>query len=289
VATVRRSPEVLAVIFDFDDTLADDTTTALLTAHGLDPSAFWQSAQQLVEGGYDQSLAYLRLLLENVGPGRPLGNLSNSDLNERGKLLDDLYYPGLKELLEDLRRTVSERRDIGLEFYIISGGLQAIMAGSRFVKDNFTGVYGCQLDEDENGVVRYIKRCVTFTEKTRYLFEIHKGIAPTESARNPYLVNRAVAHDDRRIPFENIIYIGDGLTDIPCFSLVLNNGGLAFGVFKPDQPKSAKTAYLELLRPARVISMNAPKYGATDELGSLLRTALAQRCAAIELGRRVAE
>ena len=73
-----------------------------------------------------------------------------------------------------------------------------------------------------------IKRCVTFTEKTRFLFEINKGISPSAAAAQPHLVNQLIREEDRPIPFANMIYVGDGLTDIPCFSLIEKGGGVAF-------------------------------------------------------------
>lgn len=133
-------------------------------------------------------------------------------------------------------------------------------------------------------MLKYVKRCVTFTEKTRYLFEINKGIDPKETRRNPYSVNKDVPLHKRRIPFKNMIYIGDGLTDIPCLALIKKvGGGTVFGVFNPAEPKSAKRALLEFLKTDRVISMHAPKYGKKDELGSLLRAAVAERCSKIKV------
>lgn len=81
-----------------------------------------------------------------------------------------------------------------MEFYIVSAGLQAVMEGSTIVRKYFRAAYGCQLGgDDERGPLKYIKRCITFTEKTRYLFEINKGIDPNESKSNPYLVNKYFA------------------------------------------------------------------------------------------------
>ena len=283
----RGHPEVLAVVFDFDDTLVDDTTTQLLVAHGIDPERFWRTdVAALVNDGYDPALAYLRLLLEEVGPGGALGELTASRLVEFGRSMDGQFYRGLPELFEELKAIAHRYRDITLEFYIISGGLQNILDGSEIVKRYFTAAYGCQLGANDSGLLRYIKRAVTFTEKTRYLFEINKGLEQREAAANPYLVNEQVPQERRRIPFRNIVYVGDGLTDIPCFSLVQAQGGTAFGVFNPASHDSAKKAFLDFLRPGRVITMNAPHYLPDDELGALLRTAIEALCAGIEVARR---
>jgi hypothetical protein len=191
---------VLAVIFDFDDTLLPDSTSALLRQHGLDPDDFWtKRAKALVDQGYDPPLAYLRLLLEEVGPGQALGELTNDGLKEFGRSLDVTWFPGLPQIFDDLREIATRYRDVSIEFHIISGGLQAVIEGSEHVQKYFTGVYGCQLGEDvEAGVVKHIKRCVTFTEKTRFLFEINKGISAHDAATKSHLVNELKPEDQSR-------------------------------------------------------------------------------------------
>ncbi len=273
---------VLAVIFDFDDTLLPDSTSALLRNHGLKPDEFWtKRAKALVDQGYDPPLAYLNLLLREVGPGKPLGKLTNQLLSEFGSSLDSTWFPGLPDFFEDLRSIADAHRDVSIEFYIISGGLQAIIEGSANVAKYFSGVYGCQLAEDpQTGVVSDIKRCVTFTEKTRFLFEINKGIPAVQAATQPHLVNRFVSEDNRPIPFKNMIYVGDGLTDVPCFSLVEKNGGIAFGVFQSGK-ESAKQAFQRFLETRRVRSMHHPDYRDDAELGSLLRAAVSTTCSNI--------
>lgn len=158
------------------------------------------------------------------------------------------------------------------------------------MQEHFTGVRGCEFAEDPStGCISEIKRAITFTEKTRYLFEINKGIEPADVLKNPYLVNRDIPATERPVPFENMIYVGDGLTDIPCFSLLKKERGTSFGVFHPDRRDSARRAFTEFLKTDRVISSHAPKYGPGDELGSLLRAAVAARAMAITLQRAQAE
>jgi predicted HAD superfamily phosphohydrolase len=106
---------------------------------------------------------------------------------------------------------------------------------------------------------------------------------------NQNIVNKDVPTKNRRVPFKNMIYVGDGLTDIPCFSLVKKMGGIAFGVFNPQEQKSAKRALLEFLNTDRVVSMHAPKYRKTDELGSLLRAATTNVANKIKLESQEAE
>jgi haloacid dehalogenase-like hydrolase len=267
---------VIAVIFDFDDTLTDDSTTKLLESKGIDPREFWQEKMpRLVSDGWDGPLAYLKLLLDNVGHDKRLGNLTNAALREFGKSLS--FYPGIPELFTDLTALTEEHRLSRpvVEFYVISGGLEEIIRGSS-IAEHFSGIWGCRLAE-EGESVRHIKKAITFTEKTRYLFEINKGIADQARAK-PYAVNEWIEPGSRRVPFGNMIYLGDGFTDVPCFSLLQNSGGTAIGVFDPRKKDAPKKAWEQLVAPRRVSTMNSPKYRHDDDLGALLRMAVKQIC-----------
>ncbi len=283
--------DVIALVFDFDDTLLPDSTTLLLESRGIDSEKFWKvDAKALLDQGYDPTIAYLNLILENIGPGRPLGNLTAGDLREFGSTLEQKLFPGVRDLAPDLRALVKEiDKDVSVEFYIISGGLQDVIDGSEFVRNTFESTYGCMFGADETGVLKRIKRTITFTEKTRYLFEINKGIKPAHTAANQYLVNKYFSEPARRIPFENMIFVGDGLTDIPCFSLVQKNGGTAFGIFKPAEAASARRAFLEFAKTDRVASMHSPKFAADEDLGSLLRAATTTIASRIVIARKQAE
>jgi phosphoglycolate phosphatase-like HAD superfamily hydrolase len=275
---------VVAVIFDFDDTLLPDSTSALLAAHGIDPGPFWaDEARRLVDEGYDPPLAYLRLLLDRVGEGQPLGLMTNAGLRDFGSTLDSTLFDGLPEIFSDLEDEVAAYRDVSVEFYIISGGLEEVILGSSIVANHFDGVYGCQFGEDpSSGLIRYVKRCITFTEKTRFLFEINKGISPDASKTQPHLVNELVEEQARRVPFEQMIYIGDGLTDIPCFSLVNKNRGVTFGVYKRGA-ESAKQAFQRFLATDRVKSLYSPDYREDADLGAMIRAAVASTATRVAL------
>ena len=132
-------------------------------------------------------------------------------------------------------------------------------------------------------MIRYAKRYVTFTEKTRYLFEINKDARPEDSRTMPHLVNNKPV--TRRVPFQHMIYVGDGLTEIPCFPLVRKEGGRTFGVFSRNK-KSAKQAFLELLQERRVDSLHSPDYREAADLGSLIRAAVSSLAADYRSGFR---
>jgi hypothetical protein len=287
--------DIIAVIFDFDNTLAPDSITKLLRRHKIDPRQFWlKDAKKLTGQGYDPVHAYLTLILKNIGNGKRLGKLSSVDLQKFGAGLDKTFYRGLPRFFDDLRRNVRGHPNIDIEFYVISSGLRDIMIGSQIVKTHFSAVYGSQLAGDtDKEPLKYIKQAITFTEKTRYLFEINKGVTPGNSHRDPYIVNKDIRYEDRRIPFSNMIYVGDGLTDVPCFSLVSkgvghHEGGYAFGILDPADADSARRTLLNLLMPRRVMSVHAPRYGPKDDLGSLLRQTVETICSDIVARREEA-
>ena len=197
---------IVAVVFDFDDTLTDDTISQLLSYHGVDPKEFWQEHQARVKRGWEPSLSYLNLLLDKIEEGKLLGKLTKADLARFGEKLK--FYPGIPGVFAELKKLTADfKRCIpAVEFYIISGGLADIIRGCS-IKDEFTGIYASEFDTDDEGVLRTVKTAVSFSEKLRYLFEICKGIPHEESNKNPYLVNEHRPQEERRIPFFNMMLI----------------------------------------------------------------------------------
>ncbi len=277
---------VIAVVFDFDDTLTDDSTTKLLESRGVDATSFWQKDMKVrIDEGWDPPLAYLTWILESVGSGKRFGNLTNAQLREFGATLE--FYEGIPELFDDLRAITLEHvlTRPAIEFYIVSGGLEEIIRGSSIAK-HFAGIWGCTFSESD-GCVRHIRNSITFTEKTKALFAINKGISDFETRQNAYSVNRDRRPEDRRVPFRNMIYLGDGLTDVPCFSLLKQFGGWSFGIFDPRKEGSPKKAWENLVAPKRVTSAHSPQYRKDDDLGAMLRAAVKQICMRLDLDSRV--
>ncbi|MCJ7482125.1 MAG: haloacid dehalogenase-like hydrolase [Thermodesulfovibrionales bacterium] len=266
--------DIIALIFDYDDTLVPDSTTELIKSFGIDANIFWGTHfRKLFEQGFEPPFAYLKLILDFIGQGTPKKPYSNSDLFKFGATLEKKLFPGLKQLPSALKKIVKDTDpDIDIEFYVVSGGLEEIIKGNKFIDRNFKAVYGCRLGEDGNKELKYLKRVISFTEKTRFIFEINKGIKKGDSDKDPAAVNQFVEPEKRRIPFENMIYVGDGLTDVPCFSLLKQMGGDYYGVFdtKKDE-KSKMKIYEQIMKKRRDISWHTPDYRPKADLGSLLR------------------
>ncbi len=178
--------------------------------------------------GYDHELAYMKVLLDQLGMDRP----TNEDLQKLGANLN--FYKGLPEMFDEFREGLlgSEHlaHGIRVEHYIISSGMKVLIDGSRlapFVR----AIFGCEFAEDEEGRITFPKRVISHTQKTQYLFRINKGFLDMSQDVNDHMDPQI-----RPIPFANIIYIGDGPTDVPCFTVMKKNGGQAIAVYNPDDP-----------------------------------------------------
>lgn len=275
----------IALAFDMDDTLAHDTSTQLVVSRGFDPDEFWgKTIREMIVSGWDPTLAYLTKIAELSGEGKPMGRLTIEELQKFGATIDSTIYPGVDGLRADLQAIASAiDPSIVVETYVISGGIKHLLEGSALLRRNFNAIYGNEFDVDpQTGCITRLKRAITYTEKTRILFEINKGISHAQASANPYQVNGSVPEDKRAVPFSNMIYCGDGLTDIASFSLVKSRGGFTFGIFNPAKASSAQRALDEFIGGNRVTAAHAPRYGKEDELGSLLRatvTKIAKRIA----------
>ena len=277
---------VIAIVFDFDDTLTDDSTTKLLEHHGIDSQNFWKhDFDKLVKTGWDPTLGYLHLILQNIGRDKPLGMLSNENLRQFGKTLK--LYRGLPALFKHLKKLAASHTPSNphVEFYIVSGGIEEIIRGSKIAK-HVDGICGCRFEETD-GVISHVKNVVSFTEKTRYLFEISKNVVNSKRD-TPYAVNTKVDQSALRVPLRNMIYVGDGLTDVPCFSLLQKSEGKGFGVFDPTKDGSPKKAWEQLVAPKRTTNLNSPKYARTDDLGALLIAAVESMCTEMDIQTKTA-
>lgn len=214
----------IAIIFDFDDTLAPDSTSEFLESIGIDTEQFWNSTAQMQLSHWDPIPAYLYQMLQ-VSAQK---NITRSKLSAWGPHVP--LYPGVTEIFDLLRERLQElSREIELEFYIISSGIEDIIKTTP-IAHHFTDIWACDFHCDEQEKILFPKRIVSFTDKTRYIFHIAKGLIGPESRGKPFDVNRKFKKEDLRIPPDQMIFVGDGYTDVPCFSLIRKNGGIPLAV-----------------------------------------------------------
>ncbi|MBX7211402.1 MAG: haloacid dehalogenase-like hydrolase [Verrucomicrobiaceae bacterium] len=226
---MASSQTTIGLIYDYDQTLSPNymQDEVLFPHFGINAAQFWKKSRELVnDEGYDGELAYLKSMLDYLAMDRP----TNEELRKLGANLR--FYKGLPEMFQELDTVLNDQHrlyGIKIEHYIVSSGLKALLDGSKlapFVKR----IFGCEFGEDKDGRITFPKRVISHTTKTQYIFRINKGmLEPNDD------VNDHMAPELRPIPFHNMIYVGDGPTDVPCFTLMKKYGGHALAVYNPDE------------------------------------------------------
>jgi len=263
--------DVIALVFDFDDTLAPDSTSGFLQDIGVDTAAFWNhQVAALLADDWDPVPAYLYRMITLSRDARH-GVISRERLADWGGRLP--LHDGVSSLFERLRRSVhATHPQIQLEFYLISSGIGDVLRATPIASE-FTDIWASEFAYDEQGGIVFPRRVVSFTDKTRYLFHIQKGIVGSASRGKPFEVNRKIPEERLRVPLDQMIFVGDGYTDIPCFSLILKAGGFAFGVWDPRHRDKRSRAW-GFIEDGRVSNLNQARYDEASELYPLLETAL---------------
>lgn len=221
----------IAIVYDYDQTLSPSymQDEVVFPAFGINSANFWRRCSELVrDEGYDSELAYMKVLLDTLGMDRP----KNSELMALGNDLN--FYPGLPEMFDEFRDTLLTEEQlaagISVEHYIISSGMKVLIDGSR-IAPHVQAIFGCEFAEDAEGRITFPKRVISHTQKTQYLFRINKGLLDMSQDVNDHM-EAAI----RPVPFPNMIYLGDGPTDVPCFTVMRKNGGQAIAVYNPNDP-----------------------------------------------------
>ena len=237
---------VIAVIWDFDKTLVNGyMQDPIFDEYGVDPISFWREVEALPEKylkeqgvKVNKDTIYLNHFIKYAKEGLFPG-LNNAKLREIGKKLN--YYEGIPEVFYKTREITANnplysKYEIKVEHYVVSTGMRSIIEGSEVI-DFVDGVWGCDLIE-EDGIISEIGYTIDNTSKTRALFEINKG-----ANIHPEIdVNSAMADEDRRVHFRNMMYIADGPSDVPAFSVVKSNGGATFAIY----PKGDERAFRQV-------------------------------------------
>ena len=270
------APKRIALVFDFDDTLGPDSTSSFLASIGIDPPKFWQDHLGLVKQGWDPIPAYLQMMIEKSQAREKSKRITRRKLQAFGKKLTS--QPGLRQFFSRTRKFVKSRSpNTELYFFVISSGIGDIIQQFPFA-NQFSHIWSSNFAFNRQGEIEGIKNVVSFTDKTRFLFQIQKGLFGPGYEADPFAVNKRCAAEDIFIPFSRMVMVGDGFTDVPCFSLLEKNGGAAIGVYDRQASDHWGRAW-GLMSEQRVQNMVAadfrPRTGLDDAiqlgLGKLLK------------------
>ena len=257
----KEEKPVLAICYDFDKTLSPDDMQAqgFIQSVGYDVGEFWKQSNGLASGNdMDQNLAYM-LMMQQAAEGKKL--FTRGELMKCGK--EVVLFPGVKDWFKRIC-TYGEEHGVLVEHYIISSGLKEMIEGTD-VAGEFKKIYASLFFYNEKGVAIWPAQVVNYTNKTQFLFRIEKGVLDI----NDPGVNDSFAPDEMRVPFRNMVYIGDSDTDVPCMKLVNVNGGYSIGVYNADTKD--KTKVYKMMRENRIKYYAPADYSESKELDILLK------------------
>lgn len=253
-----------AIAYDFDGTLAPGNMQErdFIPELGLKPKAFWKQVKQLAAGNdMDEVLAYLNLMLRRANErGVRINKASFERLGRQLRL-----FPGVRSWFGRINR-FAESRDVLVEHYIISSGLREMIAGSA-ICHQFKAIFASGFCYDQHDVAYWPALAVNYTTKTQYLFRINKRIL---NSFDNTTINKYCAEADRPIPFDRMIYLGDGDTDVPAMKMVTHKGGYAIAVYE-KRKRGAATRARELIREDRAAAAVVADFRGGQKLELLVR------------------
>lgn len=272
---IKENRPVLAICYDFDKTLSPDDMQAqgYIQSVGYDVGDFWTESNELAENNeMDQNLAYMYKMVQEAE-----GNLifNKKTLEDYGAKVN--LFPGV----EDWFKRICEygiAQGVIVEHYIISSGLKEMIEGTSVAKNgSFKKIYASSFYYDsKTGVAKWPAQVINYTNKTQFLFRIEKGVLDINDGG----VNDYFAPEKIRVPFRNMVYIGDSDTDIPCMKLVTSYGGYSIGVYNAGN--NDKTRVYKMMRDGRIKYYVAADYSEGTELDRLVKLII-NRTAANEI------
>jgi hypothetical protein len=277
--------ETIAVVFDFDDTLAPDTTSGFLRHCGLaDVGRFWKEDVDplITREDWDPVPAYLYRMIEAARDGR-IPPLTRERLAEWGRQAP--LHAGVEALFARLRQAAGDANPrVKLEFYVISSGIGDVLRATR-IAGEFSEIWASEFHYDANGHASFPRRVISFTDKTRYLFHVQKGLTGAAHRGKPFEVNRKLAPDQIRVPLKQMIFVGDGYTDIPCFSLLKQHGGMPIAVYDRHREDKWGNAF-QFVRDGRVANLHSANYAEDSDLSTFLVMAVRSLATDVALSAR---
>lgn len=267
---------IVAIIYDFDKTLCDRDMQeyAFIPNLGLTPEEFWEETDKLAqENKMDKILACMYMMKEK---SKELGHsLNREDFVKLGEYIK--FYPGIKEWFTRINN-YGKSIGIKIEHYIISSGLKEIIEGTEISK-YFKEIYACEFLYNKNNEAVWPAMSVNYTTKTQFLSRINKGVLDIS---DDITLNAKMLDEDRRISTKNMIYVGDGFTDIPSMTMVRQNNGYAIAVYQKNKLDTVKS----LLKEDRVDYAVLADYRENSDMDILMKEILIEMKINTELRER---
>src|SRR5688572_16158197 len=241
----RFFQSTIAVVYDFDGTLSPQPMQeyTVLPKIGVEPKAFWARVNEDARRTEsDMMLVYMRHIIEALEVGRI--NVKREDFAAMASAIE--YFPGVQTWFTRMNQYVRKKSGgrVKVQHYLISAGQKEILDGAS-IRKHFKRIYASEYHFNHHGVATFPKLLVTDTMKTQFLFRINKGLeAITES------INEHMPEAERPIPFQNMVYVGDGMTDVPSMALTKKSGGHTVAVYNPRKDSQRATCE-KLLRAGR--------------------------------------
>lgn len=259
----KEDRPVVAICYDFDKTLSPNDMQAqgYIQSVGFDVGRFWEESDAMAcANDMDQNLAYMYKMVQEA-EGHFVFN--KTALAEYGAKVE--LFPGVNEWFERIRR-FGEENGVIVEHYIISSGLKEMIEGTEVAKRGaFKKIYASSFYFNDRGVAKWPAQAINYTNKTQFLFRIEKGVLDI----NDPGVNDYFPPEKLRVPFRNMVYIGDSDTDIPCMKLVNSYGGYSVGVYNPASGDKAKV--YKMVRDNRIKYFAPADYSEGSALDTLAK------------------
>ncbi len=225
---------ILALVYDFDKTLCCDDMQnfSFIPSLNMTPKEFWGATEEFAgKVGMEKILAYMYMMIKKCQEKNI--PLTRKWLNELGK--DVKFYDGVTTWFKRIN-SYGEEKGIKVEHYIVSSGTKEIMEGTVIAKE-FEKIFGCEFLYDDNGIAIWPNNAINYTAKTQYLYRISKGTFDP----NDESVNERI--EVKHVPFRNIVYLGDGMTDVPCMAIIHEKGGRSIAVCPKGKLDKGKLLY----------------------------------------------
>ena len=271
---MEKQMPVVAFLYDFDKTLCttDMQNYSFIPSLGMTPGEFWPVANDFGSANrMDGILAYMYTMIREAE--RKNVPFTRKDLVEKGQNI--VLYPGVEDWFQRINAYGLEQ-GVQVEHYVISSGLKEIIEGCGISKE-FKEIYASEFYYDEAGKPVWPKLAVNFTAKTQFVYRINKGVLDVSDDKT---LNDSMPDDSKRVPFTNMIYMGDGLSDVPCMKMMRSYGGQAIAVYQSESRQGVE----ELLAKGRVDYMFPADYREGTDLDLTVKNIIRKMAIADALG-----